>query len=71
MNEVNLIRLFMDLTGATESTARSVVMYLDILERHYSPGRENIPVRIEDRTPTEVNGGVPNSLPLSSSGNPG
>ncbi len=33
MNEPDLIRFFVDLTGGTESSARSVFMYLDRLER--------------------------------------
>lgn len=34
MDEMALIREFVDLTGATESSARCVLMYLDVLEAH-------------------------------------
>jgi hypothetical protein len=37
MDEPKLIRLFTDLTGEPEGTARSVVMYLDMLEEDYFP----------------------------------
>ena len=42
MDEPALIRLFVDLTGETESNARSVVMYLDMLERDYFPGSHSL-----------------------------
>ena len=37
MEEPGLIRLFTDLTGESESAARCVIMYLDLLERDYFP----------------------------------
>lgn len=38
MDELGLIQFFSDLTGASESTARCVVIYLDLLEWHYGGG---------------------------------
>jgi len=37
VNEVALLRLFTELTGETESAARCVIMYLEMLERDYFP----------------------------------
>ena len=37
MDEAGLIRSFVDMTGQSESSARSVVMYLEILARDYFP----------------------------------
>ncbi|MFO1501375.1 MAG: hypothetical protein U1G07_23800 [Verrucomicrobiota bacterium] len=37
MDEPGLINFFVDLTGQSESSARSVVMYLDMLERDFFP----------------------------------
>lgn len=37
MDEPQLIRFFIDLTGEPEGAARSVLIYLDILERDYFP----------------------------------
>ena len=40
MDETSLIRMFVDLTGDTEAAGRSVVMYLDMLERDYFPNAD-------------------------------
>jgi hypothetical protein len=39
MDEAALIRLFVDLTGDSDSAGRSVLMYLDMLEHDYFPNR--------------------------------
>lgn len=37
MDETALIQMFVAVTGDTETAGRSVVMYLEILERDYFP----------------------------------
>jgi len=49
VNEVELLRLFTEITGETENAARCVIMYLDMLEHDYFPKNppELLPVAVE------------------------
>lgn len=57
MDEAALVRFYTSLTGETETAARSVVMYLDMLQENYFPNQTGLswrrPTVVEEKASPE------------------